>query len=236
VRAKVAALRARQCESQTPEAREAGADLVAHIRLAHGYLQESKRTPLVITHGLSGSGKSWLAAQLLQVLGAVCVRSDVERRRLETTGNVRADERYTAAAIDQTYRTLIHRARTIVDCGFAAIIDATFLKRRHRLLFLELARELGVPFVILDVHAPQEVLQARIAKRQADGTDPSEATISVLLRQREEMDALNSEERKLAMNVGNDSGAEITLIAERILRGRPAPWSRRLEESIDDQC
>jgi len=236
VRAKVAALRAQQCEAGTDDARDAVADSISHIRLAHQALQESKRTPLMITHGLSGSGKSRLSAALLQVLGAICVRSDVERQRLAATGAIPADELYSTAGIDRTYRALARRARTIIDSGYPAIVDATFLKHRHRARFAELATELNVPFVILNLHAPQSVLEERIAKRQSDGADASEATLEVLHRQREEMDALNAEERKMAMDLGNDGEPNVTLLAERIMRGRSAPWSRRLEQPVHDEC
>ncbi len=37
---------------------------------------------MIITHGLSGAGKTTLTRQLLAALGAIRVRSDVERKRL----------------------------------------------------------------------------------------------------------------------------------------------------------
>lgn len=235
VRAKVAALRAHQCKTGTADARAADADLVSHIRVAHSCLQGSKRTSLIITHGLSGSGKSWLSEQLLQVLGAICVRSDVERQRLAKTGKLSTKELYTTAGIDRTYRALARRARTIIECGYPVIVDATFLKHHHRSRFLELARELGIPFVILCLHAPAGLLEARIVKRQSEASDASQATLDVLQRQREEMEALNTEERELAMDVSSDGNADVALIAERILRGRPAPWRRRLDQTNHDE-
>jgi hypothetical protein len=234
VRAKVAGLRARQCTSGTPTADEASADVVAHIRLAHDCLLSSERPPL-ITHGLSGSGKSHLCAMLLQVLGAVCVRSDMERQRLVGAGKIGAAELYSAVGIDRTYRALAVHARTIVECGYPAIVDATFLKRRHRKRFLELARELGAPFVILRLNAPMEILEARVARRQAEAKDASEATVDVLRAQREAVDELNDVEREAALEVSSSGEPDVNAIARRILRGRPAPWRRRLAEPVRDQ-
>ena len=71
VRAKVAALRADQFEPDSRAHDEAMAELASHVELAHVMLQPRERTPLVITHGVSGSGKSWLSERLLPVLGAV---------------------------------------------------------------------------------------------------------------------------------------------------------------------
>jgi uncharacterized protein len=234
VRAKVAALRASQCEAESADAREALAELSAHIRLARVCMDEEQPTPLIVTHGLSGSGKSRLAAQLLQTMGAVCVRSDVERQHLMSTGATGIEDRYTSAGIDRTYRALAGHARTIIECGYPAIVDASFLKRHHRMTFLELSRELDVPFVILSLHAPQPILEARIVKRQAEASDASEATVDVLRRQRETMDALDAEERKLAMTVSSDAAADVPMIARRLLGARPAPRHRRLQAIRDE--
>jgi hypothetical protein len=197
-------------------------------------MDEEQPTPLIVTHGLSGSGKSRLAAQLLQTMGAVCVRSDVERQHLMNTGAIGIEDRYTSAGIDRTYRALAGHARTIIECGYPAIVDASFLKRNHRMTFLELSRELDVPFVILSLHAPQPILEARIVKRQAEANDASEATVDVLRQQRETMDALDAEERKLAMTVSSDAAADVPMIARRLLGARPAPRHRRLQAIRDE--
>ena len=235
VRAKVAGLRASQCAAGTPAAQEAVAELLSHIQLAHTYLQPNARTPLVVTHGLSGSGKSRLSERLLQFLGAIRVRSDVERQRLVRIGELHAREIYTSTAISRTYEALAARARMIIECGFPAIVDATFLKRHHRLRFLELAKELGVPFVIVSLHAPAEVLETRIANRQAQARDASEATLDVLRRQRDDADDLTAEERESTLALDSETEPDPMALAQRILRGHPAPWRRRLDHAARDE-
>jgi len=234
VRAKVAGLRASQCAAGTAEHREAVAELVSHIELAHAYLQKDGRGPLIITHGLSGSGKSWLSQRLLQVLCAVRVRSDVERQRLVQIGELDARSLYSSTGINRTYEALAARARMIVECGYPAIVDATFLKRHHRLRFLELAREIGVPFVILSLHGRADMLEARIAKRQAQASDASEAGVDVLRRQRHDMEELTREESASAIVLDSEAEPDPKAMAQAILRGPPAPWIRRLDGGIDD--
>jgi hypothetical protein len=235
VRAKVAALGARQCTAGSPDTRGAIAEVVSHIRLAHSYLQSGECALLIITHGLSGSGKSWLAQRLLMALGAICVRSDVERQRLARAGKIRAEKLYSSAAINRTYEALADHARTILECGYPAIVDATFLEhdRRHR--FLELARELRVPFVILSLRTRLAVLETRIETRQAQATDASEATLEVLRLQRENMEELSSEERELALELDGTTEPDVEALARRILRRRPAPWLRRLDHPIRNE-
>jgi aminoglycoside phosphotransferase family enzyme/predicted kinase len=235
VRAKVAGLRASQCAAGTAEHREAVAELVSHIELAHAYLQKDGRGPLIITHGLSGSGKSWLSQRLLQVLCAVRVRSDVERQRLVQIGELDTRSLYSSTGINRTYEALAARARMIVECGYPAIVDATFLKRHHRLRFLELAREIGVPFVILSLHGRADMLEARIAKRQAQASDASEAGVDVLRQQRHDMEELTREESASAVVLDSEAEPDLKALAQAILRDPPAPWMRRLDGGIDDQ-
>ena len=103
----------------------------------------------------------------------VRVRSDVERQRLVRAGELRANALYSPAAISQTYDRLAALARTILESGYPAIVDATFLKHDYRLRFMSLARELAAPFVILSLRAPEAVLEKRVATRLAAAADAS---------------------------------------------------------------
>ena len=234
VRAKVAGLRMSQCADGTPEHQQAIAELVSHVELAHAYLQSDAPAPLIITHGLSGSGKSWLSERLLQTLCAVRVRSDVERQRLVDSGELPAHALYSNSGINRTYDALATRARTILECGYPAIVDATFLKHDQRQRFLELARELGAPFVILSLQGPTGILEARIAERQAQANDASEATVDVLRRQQENLEELNAAEGESAIVLNSEAEPDVKGLAERILHGHPAPRVRRHEGGIRD--
>ncbi|NIM27500.1 MAG: AAA family ATPase [Gammaproteobacteria bacterium] len=235
VRAKVAALRAGQCRAGTAEHEQCMTELREHVALAHAYLKPAPATPLIITHGLSGSGKSWLSEQLLQLVGAVRIRSDVERQRLVRTGELREGALYSPAAIRRTYESLERLARTILGCGYPVIVDATFLKHDHRLLFVSLAKQLGARLVILSLHAAESVLEARVARRLSEAADASEATLEVLRGQRASLEALDDEEREAAIEVPGDDTPDLEALARRCLRGRAgAPVMRRLEAGLDD--
>ena len=79
VRAKVAALRAAQLGAAAAQAER---------QAVHHYLQvalDSSQPPrpvLMLTHGLSGSGKTAATQGLLEACGAIRFRADVERKRL----------------------------------------------------------------------------------------------------------------------------------------------------------
>ena len=158
-----------------------------YLRLAQQLAAQSSQG-LVITCGLSGSGKTTLAASLAGLLGAIRIRSDVERKRLH---GIAAQTRARAAlgagiyapdATAATYERLAHLARSIVASGFPVVVDATFLRRSERRAFRDLARRIGVRFVIVRCEAPLVALRARLLERESM-RDASDATPAVLERQ-----------------------------------------------------
>lgn len=184
VRAKVALLTAAQ--GRSPRAQRAAAR--RRIALAHAIAFPPRAAPLVLTSGLSGSGKSTVAQMLAGRLGAVRVRSDVERKRLHALAPTARDadpaQLYGAEATRRTYARLLEIARDALAGGVGVVLDAAYLRRDERLQAQALARELGAPFAVVECRAPLPTLAARIACRQAAGGDPSDADLAVLAQQR----------------------------------------------------
>ncbi len=145
---------------------------------------------LAITHGFSASGKSTLATRWIATFGGLQLRSDVERLRMDS---ISSDQRYSDQGIDAVYNHLLTLTREIVDVGLPVIVDATFLKLKHRRMFMELADELDLSFEIVHADAPFAELCDRIRRRKGD---PSEATVEVLKQQIETHDPLTEQERQ----------------------------------------
>jgi aminoglycoside phosphotransferase family enzyme/predicted kinase len=197
VRAKVAAIRLNQEGLSGQEYRELTQEYLSYIELAEGYIH-TLQPALLITHGLSGSGKSLFSGWLLERLPAVRLRSDVERRRLFGQGGGAAGlERgiYTPQASEATYEHLRAWAGLLLQAGYSVIVDATFLKAAQREPFQRLAEQLAVDYVILDCQAPEAVLRERIDRRLAQGADPSEADPAVLELQMRNRETLSDRER-----------------------------------------
>ncbi len=150
---------------------------------------------LLITHGLPGSGKSYVSERLAACSGAVRVRSDVERRRLLGGG------RYRAVDTEQVYARLVDAARAVLAAGFPAIVDAAFLRRAQRDALRALAAEQGAAFAILDCQADEALLRERLRARKAAGVDPSEADEAVLDLLRASEEPLQSDEQACAIRV-----------------------------------
>ena len=187
VRAKVAGIGFAQAPPGTEKSARL-ADCRAHIALANREAAPGMPA-IVITRGLSGSGKTTLSQSLLEHIGAIRVRSDVERKRLQ---GLSADARthagieagiYAPDATRATYDRLLDLAHTIVDAGRIALVDAAFLSRWQRNAFRALADELDLPFVIVDFVASEATLRRRIEARSAKGRDASDADLSVLALQ-----------------------------------------------------
>jgi predicted kinase len=159
----------------------------------------------MITHGVSGSGKSHLTERLLETAGAVRLRSDVERKRLFGLDALDASASrvpggiYDADATQRTYARLQQLADVALAARWPVIVDATFLRASERIAFSHLAQRHGVPFTILSCEAPRAVLEQRVAARHRRSDDASEADIAILQRQLSSIEPLDMLERRAAI-------------------------------------
>ncbi len=224
VRAKVSALRASQEDANSAARNEALRETAELIELADECRRYGDSPFLLITCGVSGSGKSLLSAELVATLGAVRIRSDVERLRRAVAGR----DRYSGAARHRTYGRLESAADKILGAGLPVIVDATFLTRQYRRKFWDLANEHRVPFAIVALNAPRDVLAHRVRRRRAEGKDVSEATERVLERQLKEFQPLTSVEREFAIEIESTEGADLTPVERFLRRSTRLPLNHRM--------
>jgi len=219
VRAKVAAIRSRQTEEPGPRA-DASREVDNYLTLAGQYTQP--RVPkLIIAHGPAGSGKSTLTRRLVDELGMIRIRSDIERRRTSVSSS--ADDRYSESSRQHVYDQMERQAESVIHSGQSVIVDATFLSRTNRATFHRLAERLSVEFVILDFQAPLEILQERIMRRQSVGQDASEATVEVLTTQLHSAERLDAEERDLAIEVDTTREDAAVILVHRLQASHATP-------------
>lgn len=189
-----------------------------HVALARRYLDRPRAPALLITHGVSGSGKSWLAARIAAARGFVHLRSDHERRRLAGLALGAPSHSglegglYAAGRTDATYERLARLAGIVLGAGHSVIVDATFLRGRHRAALRGVADACAATCAILDCDAPPDVLRERVRRRQREGGDPSEATLEVLERQLRSREPLTEAERAVARPAADADGAFIAAL------------------------
>jgi len=194
IRARVLLERAQQQHATGMTANAAPDESRSLLELAFKYLCRPA-APLVGMHGLSGSGKSTVAARMSEANGMVRVRSDVERKRLRHCGDPAHGGWYADNMTERTYRRLLAICRIGCTAGFPMIADATFLSRDQRERFASQARRLKVRFSIVDCEAPVETLRVRIEARALARQDPSDADLAVLAWQLRTRDPLTAAER-----------------------------------------
>jgi hypothetical protein len=207
VRAKVALIRLAQSDLTEGERVAILAQFDLYLRQAERYTAPAAAA-LLITHGLSGSGKSSQTGACIQALPAIRLRSDIERKRLAglQARNASASPPqggiYSAGFSKKTYDHLRRQAKALLQAGLTVIVDATFLKQWQRDSFRALAGRLGRPFLMLDFQLPEEELRLRVRRRQAAGEDPSEADLSVLAHQLAVAEPLTPAEQDQALVIG----------------------------------
>lgn len=229
VRAKIAALRTVQL-APGPGHDASRADAAHHIRLAER-LAYDRRPAIVLMHGLSGSGKTTCSQSVLEGIGAIRLRSDVERKRMAglarhaRSGSDLVGGLYSPDASEKVYAFLLEMTGHGLDAGWTVIVDAAFLRAEQRIPFESFARTAGHPLLILDCSARIETLRMRIAQRQNAGADASEATLAVLQEQLATSEALSLEEERFTLHLDMESESVATRdwcdVKERLERSNP---------------
>lgn len=138
---------------------------------------------LVALCGLPGVGKSTVAADVTERLGAVRLRTDVVRKEL-------VDEpAYTESETDAVYRELCERAGERLADGESVVLDATFARGDHRERIRDLADRHAVEFRLVRVVCDQPVVERRIANRD----DVSDADVDVYRRFKDEFEPVEGD-------------------------------------------
>lgn len=176
-----------------------------YMLLAASYINLSKPV-LYIMCGFSGSGKSYAGSRISRQIGAVHIRSDVERKRLYgMTALERSNTKfiYDSDSTKRTYAYLSQVAVNLLTWGYTVLLDATFLKLENRMIVYQAIRD-STPLLnrwnseieihVLHLTASEQILAKRIEERNRSMTqDASEATPAVLRHQLSNFDSLTSE-------------------------------------------
>ncbi|WP_122574634.1 bifunctional aminoglycoside phosphotransferase/ATP-binding protein [Pseudomonas viridiflava] len=173
---------------------------------------------MVVTHGVSAVGKSHVAMRLVESLGAIRLRSDVERKRMFSDESTAL---YGDQASSATYNRLHELAGTALRAGFAVVIDATYLKHGQRIAAAKVAETTGVPFLILDCEAPDAVIEGWLAQRQAQNADPSDATMDVIKAQQASREPLTEEEIVYSKHVATNQSSDLDGLIDQLRQRLP---------------
>jgi predicted kinase len=137
-----------QVEEQLPNSEETTADPV-----------------LIMLSGLPGTGKSYLARGLTEILPFVIIESDQVRKILFPQCE------YTGEESQWVHRTCHALMTKLLRKGVRVIYDATNLYERHRELVYRIADREGVKLIIVKVVASEQDAAERLSKRDENSRD-----------------------------------------------------------------
>lgn len=205
VRAKISALRLQQLDKNSLEYQSYRLKTLNYIQQAEGYAYEDSVPKLILLQGISGSGKSHLAQQLLDELDAIIISSDIERKRLfgiaptERVDEEQKQQLYSSEMSRKTYEHLRHLAEGLLRQRQSVIVDATFLKAEHRRAFWTVAERMKVDAHLIYVETDLETAERAIAQRLMHNNSPSDADIEVMRNQMQWLETPLDEEPALTL-------------------------------------
>lgn len=206
IRGKVDSLKSREPEVDAADAAAARASAARHFALAGRYTWSNARA-LVVVCGLSGSGKSTVAAALAARTGFAHVNSDRTRKQL--AGLAPTDrggpELYTPERSAATYAALYAAAEGYLAAGHGVILDGTFQRRIDRDRAGAVADAAGAPVVFVECRADDAEIRRRLAARAARADDPSDADWTIYCQQRDRYEPLAADEPHLTVDTARSA-------------------------------
>lgn len=193
VRAVVACLTSAEDEVDAAARAAARERAAAYVALAIRSAWRAGDPVLIACSGLSGTGKSTVAAMLADVTDATVLRSDAIRKRDPAAPPSAA--RYGPAARAAVYTTLLDEAEAALAAGRTVIADATFLRRADRDALVRVAARHGRRAVFVETVASPETVRARLDARPAG--DLSDARFDTYLAQQATAEPYGDDEPRL---------------------------------------
>ena len=189
VRGKVTALRADQAHQAEEEGAAAWDSARAYFSLAHSYLPGLAAPCVILVTGVTGTGKTTLAAELGRRWGLEHISSDLVRKGL--AGIEPSERRYESFAqgiyspefSSHTYQAMLDEARRQLLTGRSVVLDGTYRRRAEREAAVEMARELGAECWIVRCSLADSQARERLLTRQAQGDSPSDGRWDIYHRQ-----------------------------------------------------
>ncbi|HHS99837.1 MAG TPA: hypothetical protein ENK73_03180 [Thiomicrospira sp.] len=212
VRAKITSLRAQQLPNDSLEQKSINGKALKYIDQALNYTQLTEQPKCILLQGVSGSGKSHFANQLLEEFdhfNAIIISSDRIRKSLfgiTAQTRVSAEQRiklYSNEMNQKTYKALEKYASICLGLGFNVIVDATFLKLEHRKKFYQLSEQHDAFNYLFSLETSESLAADSITLRQQVNSNPSDADINIMQRQLTIIEAPSNHENALILNASN---------------------------------
>lgn len=163
---------------------------------------------LIITFGLTGCGKSFVAKLLNKFIkNSILIQSD--RVRKEITGFSPYEKVivpfgkgiYSQKKSEEVYREMLKRAEKILKEEKSCIIDASFLKKKWRKKAKKLADRNKAKFLIVALSVNENEIKIRLLKRKKDISD---GRWEIYLKQKEVYEEIDEKEKEYTIFLDNN--------------------------------
>lgn len=179
---------------------------------------------LILTCGLTGTGKTTIAAVIADRLGTSLIRSDVVRKELAGVEPGRHDMAafgdgiYSEDYFEKTYNLLMEKGRLLMDKGGHVILDASFKKRRYRTGARRIAEGLGAAFLLIECICPEEEARRRLDSRNAEKTDISDGRWEIYAAQKADFEAVDEvpENEHLVLDTNKDMKDSVNKVLKKL--------------------
>ncbi len=165
---------------------------------------------IILVAGLPGSGKSYFARHLAQLLDAEYINSDQVRDQLGFRGKYSSDDK------QSVYSEMSLLAQKGLHLNTRVVLDATFYLESIREIFFKLALDNRVPVYIMEVVAEESLIRQRLKKERKD----SEADFAVYRKLKKQFEPIAENHLRLAST--NDNIKEMLELAMSYIKGLDA--------------
>ncbi|MEK7846560.1 MAG: AAA family ATPase [Nitrospinota bacterium] len=185
----------------------------------------SRKNPILIVFaGLTGTGKSTLTEVLAKKLNIPVISSDIVRKKLaDISPEVRRyngfeEGIYSREFTDRTYYEMLKRGMENLKKGSSVILDASFRKRYHRKLVLDMASKLGIKLFIIEIFCNVKDIKKRLYDRMEDKKSISDGRWEIYTRQKDDFEPINEikEDSHIILDTTESIGVCIEKILEKI--------------------
>jgi uncharacterized protein len=208
-----------------------GATARQYYELAARYASEFNPQRLIITCGLTGTGKSTLARKLGERCAVQVVSSDSVRKEMlgidphERHYDAFGHGVYAPSITERTYAAMTARAESLLLVGHSVILDGCFGRRDQRSLAIDLAHKLRVPFMLLECRAPEELIQRRLNGREGKAKSVSDGRWEIYQKQLETFEPPAEVPAERCLVLDRSRPAEVLI--DELLAQLPGQWYDR---------